>query len=522
MDEEMEMEEEIIQVYEVFEIDFDYEFDATRFFDFTRPESEAESRFSESWFGKAPSYPPSPFIAQLNGLNSPRVDVSPMSKYNDRLSMDDGDADIDEHTKYCNQDEARREDSSQALSKTICDKGFPNSQNQAKCFQGGSSTGFTFFNHLAYDVKKTKPKPFAKPYTRKTSTLMKPTASQLARQNQQHQASGTLRLQKNDVISGAHSGIESQASKRQKLDGGLRRIVDMKTPVNLTHKQPKKDAAVHGMNTHTKLRITIPREPDFATAHRAERFRSTSTKEMENPTATTCRFKARPFTRKILEAPVPSFPRRITQHLPDLKASHLKSTGRTNQHTSTSVSAPVCQNDKVLTKVQADSSLETGNNDGNRSDSVDVPKVAARQVVHSFKARPLDRKILTSRGDLGVFRNNKRDVTVPKEFEFHTAKRTQPNLPTELFSKLSLAGEPRPKNCAQIDVPQRTSIPAKGSKENRWEPCQKNNQNITHQAKGKQDTHNGKDRLTVTNRRIGEVNPRNGTSRTLGSCRQQH
>lgn len=59
MDEEMEMEEEIIQVYEVFEIDFDYEFDATRFFDFTRPESEAESRFSESWFGKAPSYPPS-------------------------------------------------------------------------------------------------------------------------------------------------------------------------------------------------------------------------------------------------------------------------------------------------------------------------------------------------------------------------------------------------------------------------------------------------------------------------------
>lgn len=48
------------------------------------------------------------FIAQLNGLNSPRVDVSPKSKYNDRLSMDDGDADIDEHTKYCNQDEARR------------------------------------------------------------------------------------------------------------------------------------------------------------------------------------------------------------------------------------------------------------------------------------------------------------------------------------------------------------------------------------------------------------------------------
>lgn len=59
MDEEMEMEEEIVQVYDVVEVDFDYEFDAARFFDFTRPESETESRLSESWFHDAPNYPPS-------------------------------------------------------------------------------------------------------------------------------------------------------------------------------------------------------------------------------------------------------------------------------------------------------------------------------------------------------------------------------------------------------------------------------------------------------------------------------
>ncbi|XP_021754026.1 protein TPX2 isoform X2 [Chenopodium quinoa] len=523
MDEEMEMEEEIIQVYDVFEIDFDYEFDATRFFDFTRPESEAESRFSESWFSRAPDYPPSPFVAQLfplNGLRSPNVDVSPKSKYNDRLSNDDGNASIDQHAEYCDQDEACR-DSSQALLRKLYDGNFLNSQNQAKCSHGGPR-GLTFFNHLAHDNVKTKPKSLAKPYMRKTSTLMKPTASQLSKQNQQHQVCGSSRLQKNEGNSGTHSGMESQASKRQKLDGGhLCRIVEMKQPVNLTHKLPKKDAAAQGLNSQAKLRITIPREPDLATAHRAERIRLTSTKETENPTATTYRFKARTLNRKTLEAPVLPFSKRTTQHLPDIKASHLKPTGRTNPSTSTDASPSVCRNDKVLNKVHADSGIETGNKDGKGSDSVDIPRVAVRQVVHSFKARPLDRKILASRGDIGVFRNNKRDVTVPKEFMFQTSKRTQPNLPTELFSKLSLAGEPHSKNCAQVELPQNTTISAKESKENRWESCHLNKQNTIHLAKEKLDARNGKEQLTVANGRIGEINPRSGMSRPLGSRRQQ-
>lgn len=475
-------EEDRVHVYDVVEIDFDYEFDAARFFDFTRPESLAESRLSESWFSSAPDYPPSPFVAQLfslNGLNSPHV--SPKSKYDDRLSMDDSDVNIAQHTEYCDKDEACR----------------------------GPSKGLTFFNHMAHDMKKMKTKSLAKPYLRKSSTLMKPTASQLAKQSR-HQVWGSSRLQKNECVSGAHAGIETQASKRQKLDGGLlRRIENMKQPVNLTHKLPKKDAAVQGIDSQTKLRITIPREPELATAHRAERLRSTSTKEKENPTAISCRFKARPLNRKILEAPVLPFPKRTTQHVPDAKDPHLKTTGRSKQKTSTAATASVCQNVKGLNKVHAELSVETGNTDGKRSDPGDVPKVAVRQVVHSFKARPLDRKILTSRGDIGVFRNNKRDVTVPKEFEFQTAKRTQPNLPTELFSKLSLAGEPQLKNCAQVELPHRTSIPSKVSKENRWRSCYQNHQN----AKEKQDPHIGKERLTVAIGGIDEISSRNGMSR---------
>lgn len=56
MEEEMEME---LPVFEAREIDLDYEFDAARFFDFTREESFPEAREAELWFESAPSYPPS-------------------------------------------------------------------------------------------------------------------------------------------------------------------------------------------------------------------------------------------------------------------------------------------------------------------------------------------------------------------------------------------------------------------------------------------------------------------------------
>jgi len=55
-DEDMEME---TMVFEVTEIDLEYEFDASRWFDFTREELPLESRAAELWFETAQSYPPS-------------------------------------------------------------------------------------------------------------------------------------------------------------------------------------------------------------------------------------------------------------------------------------------------------------------------------------------------------------------------------------------------------------------------------------------------------------------------------
>lgn len=52
--------EEFIEVeFEDCEIDLDYEFDAARFFDFTREESISEAYEAERWFQSAGTYPPS-------------------------------------------------------------------------------------------------------------------------------------------------------------------------------------------------------------------------------------------------------------------------------------------------------------------------------------------------------------------------------------------------------------------------------------------------------------------------------
>ena len=56
MDEEMEIEPVVFDAYEV---DIEYEFDAARYFDFTREESFVEACEAELWFQSAESYPPS-------------------------------------------------------------------------------------------------------------------------------------------------------------------------------------------------------------------------------------------------------------------------------------------------------------------------------------------------------------------------------------------------------------------------------------------------------------------------------
>ncbi|CAN1333040.1 Protein TPX2 [Linum perenne] len=262
---------------------------------------------------------------------------------------------------------------------------------------------------------------------------MRPTASLLAKQTQASRVGGSrfqlLTDQKEKSVHNS-SMVEGQAAKRQKLEGGnLRKVGDGKPQTDFLHKAP------------AKLRLTIPREPDFETGYRAHRTRPVNnTTELEHTTVSVRRFKARPLNRKILEAPSLPIPKRSIPRMPEFQEFHLMTSERAKQHTSTVSSSSLhCNNsNQLFLQGNAVSVAETGKRESRRPSTFTARKQDVQSTAHVFKARPLDKKILSSKGDIGVFRNSKRQTTVPMEFNLHTDRRTH-NPPVDLFSKVAIS-----------------------------------------------------------------------------------
>ncbi|KMZ62351.1 hypothetical protein ZOSMA_46G00180 [Zostera marina] len=66
-----------------YEVDFDYEFDASKCFDFSREETEMEARVAEMWFQTARGHDPSPLVAKTStGVDflKDNINVSPKLK----------------------------------------------------------------------------------------------------------------------------------------------------------------------------------------------------------------------------------------------------------------------------------------------------------------------------------------------------------------------------------------------------------------------------------------------------------
>ncbi|XP_008238685.1 PREDICTED: protein TPX2-like isoform X2 [Prunus mume] len=457
------MEMEVEQVFMAQEVDIDYEFDAARCFNFTREETPAEARRAELWFESAKSYPPSPFVTRLvlgADILRENVNISPKSRAVENTN--DGECDMGGGEEVCAMDVNNRDCG--GMNRGI----FGNLQkvlNQPH----GTGTGMTFYNHLAGDKLKGKSKSSVKPSFPRSSTLMKPTASQLAKQNLKPQIGGSrfqmLHFENNEKSLCSSSGVESQAAKRQKLDGGHlhKDVTDTKQQTNLVHKVPKKDETFDKTTAHAKLRLTIPREPDLETASRAHRIRPKNASVLEQVTSAHRKFKARPLNRKIFEAPSLPLPTRSTPKLPEFQEFHLKTMERAMQNTSAVSSSSDCFNDpeKGLDKRSISTVAENGNRESRRPSTVDGPKQDGNEVMQKFKARPLNKKILSSKGDIGVFWNNKRETTVPMEFNFQTERKNQQFPPTDLFSKLSLTSELQPKNGSRLKVSQPTSLSMK-------------------------------------------------------------
>ncbi|KAK4723575.1 hypothetical protein R3W88_026354 [Solanum pinnatisectum] len=206
------------------------------------------------------------------------------------------------------------------------------------------------------------------------------------------------------------------------------------------------------MQRKHKLILTRPKEPEFVTAQRVRPTRVKSSAELEEEMmAKIPKFKARLLNKKILEVPtLPALPK-STPQLPEFKEFHLQTMARANQNVETSTVA----------------SLESTQSHQWKSSHLTAPKspvlktsLRARpprirstkemekeelEKVPKFKARPLNKKIFESKGDLGMFCNTKRQATVPQEFHFATDERIPPpaNVADMLFDKLSLNSEPQ-------------------------------------------------------------------------------
>ncbi|KAL8557013.1 hypothetical protein ACS0TY_004479 [Phlomoides rotata] len=461
-------EEELEYTFTAYEIDLDYEFDAARFFDFERDESLPETRLAELWFDSAGSYPPSPFVEKLvprEEVLKENVNISPKSKGVESMNLSEGNSDIEAELEISAMEMNYGDEGQEhkGISSTI------RIASQQK-FQNGSHkllSGLTFYNHMANNVKAENQTKLSmkKPKVPRASTLMKPTASILAKQNRPFQAgysrSQTSLFEKTSKNSANTCVIENQAAKRQKLEGGLLKKV-MGTvqlqQTNFVHKAPKQDGFLDSNLTNTKLRITIPKDPDLETAHRALRAKSSK----DNATSTVRRFKALPLNRKILEAPS-LLPKRSTPRLPDFQEFQLKTSERAMQHSSAVLKStvPCNHSDKDLHKYRSNLTMDCGNREPGRPIALNnASKPDGCLTAQSFKALPLNKKIFTSKGDIGMFRNIKKETTVPMEFNFHREKRFHDNPPVELFNKLSLVSETQVSN-SETKVPQSISISTK-------------------------------------------------------------
>ncbi|RCV19990.1 hypothetical protein SETIT_4G020000v2 [Setaria italica] len=385
-----EEEEEVgegVMVMEVawFQVDLDYEFDAPRWFDLAQEEPPMEAAAAQGWFASAPSYPPSPLIAKMFaedlGLQTVR-------------SIAVTDAVQCSTTSYgC---------SSGAGQKTH------RVQGRKPC------------NGASENERRPGCRTTMKSTSLKGSTLMKPTASQLARQNRQVEPRNVMQSKKSVGVTSERSTISSndctyQSAKRQRLENGhLNKAAATTNQHEFIHKNHEKNVMNRNMDHPTglpKLKITIPREPELATKLRAERSRvlrsvPTNPKQLNPraaPSASTAQVAS---TRKVVQP--------------------LRATGHGHQHASR-------QRDHVGSNVPACTS-----NHARHVNNVDKKPEDCRGDLFKFKARPVDRKILASKGDVGVFRCAKKNTTVPKEFNLSSSRKGNPSPLSELFNKLSL------------------------------------------------------------------------------------
>ncbi|KAG0554725.1 hypothetical protein KC19_12G114100 [Ceratodon purpureus] len=226
------------------------------------------------------------------------------------------------------------------------------------------------------------------------------------------------------------------------------------------------------------LKLTRPKTPELGTMQRMRPSRVKSSAEIEEEMmANLPKFKARPLPKKILEAPTLTFAAKSTPQVPEFQEFHLHTMERAQQNPKNALlmlsSSHDAEPDSDIARKERRNSAPGGTSGpllearpprlqtALRARPTTVKSTAEIEAeelakIPRFKARPLNKRIFKSKGDLGVPRNHKRQITMPVEFRFQTGQRAQvrcPALPVEEFDKLSLRRE------LSAEVTQRPTAP---------------------------------------------------------------
>ncbi|CAN1351410.1 Protein TPX2 [Linum perenne] len=459
-------------------IDEVYEYSAPRFFDFTREESDEEARKAELWFDTALTYAPSPFM--------PRIKTGRSFKVESMCDFTEADQNrtVEKAILFFEQKQKATILQKQVKEQVCCTPKQPVNNSQ----KGGVLT----------DSKKNQSARHIASLIKNPSVLKSKSRAQTSKAKSVKPSSVKKSVGIMMMILALALAHENQAIKRQKLeDGKSRQILNVRPPQPLLHKSklgistsnPHTQSAAnknktqkvyvrepatraHFMSTaemmqkfqsgtrdlslslppgKAKLTLTRPKEPAFETAQRVRAVRVKSSAELEEEMlAKLPKFKARPVNKKILTAIAILLMIKGLFVLFLHQEFHLETTARANfnaesasvastevsrrnnerkpPHHLTEPKTPRLQTSLRARPTTVKSSLEL--------------EKEALEKMPKFKARPLNRKIFESRGELGIFCNTKKQVTVPREFHFAIDERIPP--PTavvDMFDKLSLSSE---------------------------------------------------------------------------------
>ncbi|KAG5551946.1 hypothetical protein RHGRI_010145 [Rhododendron griersonianum] len=392
----------------IFITDDAYEFSAPRFFDFISKETENDKRRSEIWFDSSLSYAPSPFLPKIETTRSVQVESL----------LDLG--------------EAEQSRKVYAEEKTCGE-----AKEVACTHENASTIGGACSCSVKFEPVTTKDKKSI--LSIKTQNLPHKTRPGLI-SSSSNLGSSTAKTRKNDrkvYVREPAAPFISMAEMIQKFESNTReRYLPCKSS-SLRH-----DGTASKSHRKPKLTLTRPKEPELETSQRVRSVRIKSFAELEEETKAKIP-KLRPISnKKNLEAPTLPVPPRITPHPPKFQELHLGTMERANQNAEiatvastesaprhhqwiphlTAPKSPLLQTCLRARPPRIKSSVEMG-----KEELGEVPK---------FKAKPLNRKVLESKGDLGIFFRTKREVTVPKEFRFATDDRISPPVTvSDLFEK---------------------------------------------------------------------------------------